>query len=166
MQTTQDLMNDVLFFANSDNADRRKRFEDVFCETWELIPLEYRQDILDHLEFILCKNVEDAYQNGTPACCHICSISLKSFIIWNPYIGFLEQKTQVHVLAHELCHVYYNHPYTGFCFNDRKKEKVFIDTEAEPQAYKLTVDWGILPDEEDIFKLRGWRKYVLHEEGL
>jgi hypothetical protein len=160
-------MNDLLYFANDDSYVRRKIYENIFLETWGHIPYPYRKKILGNLEFILCKCVIDKPRPNTPACTLFSRISQLCFVIFNPFAEIFKPDTRVHILAHELTHVYYRHPNKGFKIVDEsgmEEEKVYIDNVAEPQAYALGEKWRILPHPDDIHMLRGYKKYVLKED--
>jgi len=156
-------MDRLLYFSNDDLAERRKVYEDLFLETWERIPQNDRDKILENLEFILCKKVDDFWQQNTPACALLCKISLRCFVIFNPFFDSIERETKVHILAHEFAHVFYNHPRTGFKLGS-DKEKKYIEEEAEPQAYALTEKWKFFPHPENIHNLLCYKKFVLKEK--
>lgn len=160
----QPTMDRLLYFANDDLPERRKVYEDLFLEVWERIPQIDREKILENLEFILCKKVVDFWHNATPACALLNKISLRSFMVFDPFCDFLEHETNVHILAHEFAHVFYNHPFNGSLKSNLDEEKKYIKDEAEPQAYALTEKWEIFPHPNDIHKLSGYKKFVLKEE--
>ncbi|MBN1618483.1 hypothetical protein JW887_04020 [Candidatus Dojkabacteria bacterium] len=156
----QPIIDRLLYFANGDSDERRKVYEDLFLETWERIPKTDHDQILENLEFVLCKRVDDFWNNGTPACALLCKISLRSFVVFDPFVDSLKHVTKIHILAHELAHVYYNHPRIGY-EKGTEKEIEFIEKEAEPQAYSLTEErWNIFPHKDDIARLKGYKKYV------
>ncbi len=156
----QPIIDRLLYFTSSDSEERKKIYTDLFIETWERIPETDRSQILDNLEFILCKRVEDIWNNGTPACALLCKISLRSFIVFDPFVDTLKHDTKIHILAHELAHVYYNHPRIG-SEKGSVKEIEYIENEAEPQAYSLVEErWRIFPHKDDIIRLKGYKKYV------
>jgi hypothetical protein len=160
----QPIIDRLLYFSNGDSEERRKIYEDLFLETWDRIPQTDCVQILENLEFVLCKRVDDFWNNSTPACALLCKISLRCFIIFDPFVALLNHETKIHILAHELAHVFYNHPRKGF-EKGAGLEKLFIEKEAEPQAYDLTeVKWKIFPHPDDIPQLRGYKKYILNEK--
>lgn len=158
-------MNGLLFFSNDASEERRITYEELFLETWDRIPEDNRVTILKNLEFILCKKVDDPFDphQNTPACILYSRISRRCFVIYNPVIGFLKHETRVHILAHELAHAFYNHPFVGFKLGC-EKEKKYTEEEAEPQAYSLTEEWKFIPHSDDISKLRSYRNFVRKEE--
>ncbi len=160
----QPTMDRLLYFANDDLPERRKIYEDLFLETWDRIPAVDREKIIQNLEFILCKKVVDFWNNSTPACALLNKISLRSFVIFDPFSNFLEHETKIHILAHEFAHVFYNHPLNGSLKPNPDSEKKYIDEEAEPQAYALTEIWGIYPHPDDIRQLSDYKKFVLKEQ--
>ncbi len=157
------VMNNLLYFSNDDSAERKRVYKDLFVETWDSIPKDSRDKILENLDFILCKQVNDLWQSDTPACALLNKINLRCFVIFNPFSNFIEHKTKIHILAHEFSHVYYNHPRIGFELGI-DKEKKFVEETAEPQAYALTEKWKILPHPDDIQKILSYRKFVLKEK--
>ena len=163
----QTKMDGLLYFANDDSCERREIYENIFLETWRRIPYYYRKKILGNLEFILCKSVIDTWRQNTPACTLVSGISRLCFVIFNPFADIFKADTRVHILAHELAHVYYRHPCKGLEIRDEsglKGEKAYIDNVAEPQAYTLGKKWRILPHPDDIHMLSAYRKYVLKED--
>jgi hypothetical protein len=155
----RDLISKFLFFDLSTADEIKKEVENLFVETWDCIPSTDRNQIQANLEFIVCKDVVDGI-NQTPGIAQ----PLKNgycFIVFNPFFRELRWETRIHILAHELSHIYYKHPVKGekMCVS---QEKVFIETIAEPEAYKLTEKWGIKPHPDDVQRLRGYKKYVLH----
>jgi hypothetical protein len=157
------VINNLLYFSNDDSSERKRVYEDIFVKTWDNIPPEDRNKILENLDFILCKQVNDLWHNDTPACALFNKINHRCFVIFNPFSTFIENETKIHILAHELSHVYYNHPRIGFELGS-DNEKSFIKETAEPEAYALTEKWKIIPHTDDINKLPGYRKYVLKEK--
>jgi len=159
-ESHQPIIDRLLYFTNSDSEERKNIYSDLFIETWERIPETDRSQILDNLEFILCKRVEDIWNNGTPACALLCKISLRSFIVFDPFVDNLKRETKIHILAHELAHVYYNHPRIG-SEKGSVKEIEYIENEAEPQAYFLVEErWKIFPHKDDLVRLKGYKKYI------
>jgi hypothetical protein len=153
-------INHLLYFSNDDSVELRKIYEDLFVETWNSVPQDSRGKILENLDFILCKKVDDLWQQGTPACALLNRINLRCFVIFHPFSEIIEHETKVHILAHELAHVYYNHPRIGF-EQGCDKEKKYIEEEAEPQAYAITEKWKICPHPNDIRNLPSYRRFVL-----
>ena len=87
-------------------------------------------------------------------------------MIFNPFAEIIKPDTRVHILAHELAHVYYRHPCTGLQIRDEsglEEEKIYKDNVAEPQAYALGEKWKIFPHPDDVPLLGDYRKYVLKE---
>jgi hypothetical protein len=161
----QPIMDHLLYFANDDSPERRRFYEDLFVEVWDHIPELDRKEILKNLEFILCKRVVDLWNKDTPACALLNKISLRSFIVFDPFSNFIEHETKVHILAHEFAHIFYNHPLNGSLkSNSVDEEKKYIEEEAEPQAYELTEIWGFPPHPDDIHQLLGYKKFVLKEK--
>lgn len=153
-------VNHLLFFSINDSEERKEFCKNIFMETWYLIPEDYKGKILTNLDFIIFKNVEDFYHDDTPGCALLNKINFRCFVIFNPFINLIERETKIHILAHELAHVYYNHPFHGF--NKGSEEKTYINEIAEAQAYDLTENiWKILPNPDDICKLPKYKQYVL-----
>ena len=152
-----------LYFAINHSDEYKQRIGDLFIETWSQVPEEFKERIIINLEFIICKNVEEYVNTGnTPGCTLLNKINRRCFIIFNPYPALCRHQTNVHFLAHELAHAYYNHPEIGAEYGSREEELKFVEEIAEPEAYKLVESiWKIYPDPDDIYKLSQYQKYIL-----
>ncbi len=153
----------LLYFSNNYSETHQQYCKKIIIETWSYIPTADKTQIENNLEFIICKRVEDIWRNETPACTLLCNISQRCFIIFDPFFSDLKRETIVHILAHELAHVFYNHPKLGYK-KELKDEIIYIEKQAEPQAYELTLKkWNIFPHQDDINRLAGYQKYFLNK---
>ena len=133
-------MDRLLFFYN-DDPHYTKECEDIFLNTWDSIPQNARDKISENLDFIWFNPIED-FLKKTPAYTLLNEISHHCIVVFDPFFDFLKLEKKVHILAHELAHVFYNHPLIGFKLGP-DKEKKYKEEIAEPEANALTQKWRI-----------------------
>lgn len=131
----------ILYFNNAYSEEVKEKANLIFCEVWEKIPADDREKLETFLEYILVKPVNDSFNYNTAAITHKSTTQpwCKSWIMWYPFCNDLKKESIAFLLAHELAHVFFQHPQ-----NKTNKE----EAEYEANNYVLS-KWKIKPSIDD-----------------
>ena len=147
---TLSTVNNFLYFNDSTLPEIKDNAISFFSEIWEKLPDLNQQKIVEQLEFILIKPVNDSRYPNTVALTRTSPTqpTCLSWIMWYPFSSFFHKESIMFVLAHELAHVYLLHPQRGYLMNrdEEEKFKYIADEEANEQTLGK---WKIKPSLED-----------------
>jgi hypothetical protein len=144
MDTEINITKQLMYFSDSLSLEIKNGAYDVFCEVWRKISENDQRIILEHLEFILVKPINDPLYPNTAAFARVSPTQpfSASWIMWYPLLPLsLKKEFNVFCLAHELAHVYLEHPQRGERMIEEAKRK--FKSEAEDETSKLISKWGI-----------------------
>lgn len=139
--STEQIMKGLVFYNDLLTQEEKRYFNSLIQETWEKIPHVHQSKLLNSLEFIIIKPIEDPLYPGTVALTRkSATMPLKNWIIWNPFsIRSLQDQSKIFLLAHEFAHSYLQHP-------QKEVNKNIAEDEANHQTIS---NWHITPSEND-----------------
>lgn len=134
----------LMYFSDQLSPEIKNGAHDIFSEVWRNIPENDQKIILEHLEFILVKPINDPLYPNTVAFARVSPTQpfSASWIMWYPLFPLnLKKEFNVFCLAHELAHVCLKHPQRGEHMTEEAKRN--FKSEAEEETNKLVSKWGI-----------------------
>jgi hypothetical protein len=141
----------LLYFNVSVALEIKNGTYSLFCDTWERIPSEDQQVIEEHLEFIVIKPINDPLHPDTVAFTRKSPTqpTWTSWMMWYPLFPIANKKElNMFCLAHELAHVYLQHPQRGNQVTTQAENE--FKRKAEDEAHSQTSKWGFLRPNENI----------------
>lgn len=150
---TLELARRFLYFNEPTTQEYKDNLYKLFCDTWDNIPAEDQKIIENSLGFIITKPIIDQLNPSTVGFTHLCPPRM-SWIIWDPFFLGLHMESLRFLLAHELAHVFLQHPQKGSEMSREDENKWALDT-AEPEAvYQTLKVWHFMPslDDKEMFK--------------